>query len=263
MSTATLAEYVDGYETMFASYNDLCGRLTADQLAIRSLCPDWDLRGVVAHVVGVEDALDGWAPSTETPPPFAGVGAFAREVAQLSPAELAARVRAVTASRLGHLRSLAPEVVDAPSFTPTGVRTYGAFLQIRLFDMWVHARDIALPLGEAPAATGFVAETAVTEVAGSAGYIVGKKVGLPDGMSIVFRLDGGVRRDIAVRVDGRAAVVPEVAAPDVEVFADTETFVLLAAGRVDPQERIDSGRIRWQGDATWGERAARNLAFTM
>ncbi len=263
MSTPTLADYVSGYETMFAYYDELCGRLRADQLAVRSLCPDWDLRGVVAHVVGVEDALDGWAPSTENPPPFAGVGAFAHEVAGLSPTDLAARAGAVTASRLAHLRSLDADVVDAPSFTPTGIRTYRAFLQIRLFDMWVHARDIALPLGERLDDSGFVAETAVTEVAGSAGYIVGKKVGLPDGMSIVFHLDGGVRRDIAVRVDGRAAVVPDIENPDVEVFADTETFVLLAAGRVDPQERIDRGRISWQGDATWGERAARNLAYTM
>ena len=41
------------------------------------------------------------------------------------------------------------------------------------------------------------------------------------------------------------------------------TFVLLAAGRIDPQERIDTGRITWSGDAEWGERMARNLAYTM
>ena len=43
----------------------------------------------------------------------------------------------------------------------------------------------------------------------------------------------------------------------------SETFVMLACGRVDPQERIDSGRVTWRGDAAWGERAARSLRFTM
>lgn len=263
MSTSTLAEYVRGYEEMFTHYNALCGRLTPAQLAVRSLCPEWDVRAVIAHVMGVEQALVGWSPSTDAPPPFAAAAAFGREVADLSAAELAERVGAVTASRLGHLRSLDPSVLDAPSFTPTGVRTYGAFLQIRLFDLWVHARDIALPLGEQLDDGGFVAEAALTEVAGAAGYLVGKKIGLPDGMSLVFHIRGGAQRDIAVRVDGRAAVVDRVDDPDVEVTADVETFVLLAAGRVDPQERIDGGRISWRGDPTWGDRAARSLAYTM
>jgi hypothetical protein len=38
---------------------------------------------------------------------------------------------------------------------------------------------------------------------------------------------------------------------------------MLACGRVDPQERIDAGRISWSGDAAWGEKAAHNLRFTM
>jgi hypothetical protein len=38
---------------------------------------------------------------------------------------------------------------------------------------------------------------------------------------------------------------------------------MLAAGRVDPGERIAAGRISWTGDDEWGERAAHNLAYTM
>jgi len=263
MSTPSLAAYVEGHETMFAHYNDLCGRLTLEQLALQSLCPEWDVRAVIAHVIGVEHVLDGWTPSLEDPPPFGRLADFDRDVADLGPREFATRIGEVTASRLAHLRSLDPSVVDAPSFTPAGARTYGGFLQVRLFDLWVHARDIAIPMGERLDDTGFVTETALAEVAGAAGYIIGKKVGLPDGRSLVIHVGGGVERDIAVRVDGRAAVVDSVADPDVEVFADVETFLLLAAGRVDPQDRIDSGRISWRGDAEWGERTARGLAYTM
>jgi hypothetical protein len=104
---------------------------------------------------------------------------------------------------------------------------------------------------------------ALAEVAGAIGYIVGKKIGLPDGMSIVVHTTGGVESDLAVVVEGRAGAVDTVESPDVELTADVETFVMLAAGRIDPQAQIDAGTISWTGDAEWGERAARNLAYTM
>jgi hypothetical protein len=104
------------------------------------------------------------------------------------------------------------------------------------------------------------------EVDDSAGYIVGKKIGLPEGMSIVFQIrsaDGnGVERDIAVSVDGRATRVESVDSPDVTVTTDVRTFVMLAAGRIDPQEQIDAGKITWSGDDEWGRTAALNLAYT-
>ncbi|MCB0950734.1 MAG: maleylpyruvate isomerase family mycothiol-dependent enzyme [Mycobacterium sp.] len=256
-------DYIEVHADLFDHYNRLCERLTEEQLGIQSLCPDWDLRGVISHVIGVESVLDGWAPSAENPPPFGKLAAFQAEAAGLDRATLAGRVAEITASRLDHLRSMDPGIVDVPSITPAGIRTYGAFLQIRVFDMWVHARDIAIPMGEQLDNSGLAAEIALAEVAGSIGYIVGKKVGLPDGMSIVFHIGGGVERDLAVRVDSRAKVVEAVDSPDVEVNVDLETFMMLAAGRIDPQVQIDSGKITWSGDDQWGETAARKLAYTM
>ncbi len=110
--------------------------------------------------------------------------------------------------------------------------------------------------------TALAAGTALQEVVDSVGYIVGKKIALPDGKSIVFHVTGVGGRDVAVLVDGRATVVDSVEAPDVEVTADITTFMMLAAGRIDPQEQVDSGRISWAGDPEWGERAALNLAYT-
>jgi hypothetical protein len=136
-------------------------------------------------------------------------------------------------------------------------------MEIRVFDFWVHERDISTPLGRPTDDTGARAKIALAEVEGSLGYIVGKKVGLPDGRSIVFHLSGPLARDIAVVVDGRARVVERVTQADVEIWTDTLTFIQLACGRVDPQEPIDLGTILWRGDAELGERAARNLRFTM
>lgn len=263
MTNRTMADFVSAHEQLHATYTDWCRGFSADDLATQSLCPEWDVRGVVAHVIGVEAVLDDWEPSTESPPPFGKMGEFAAALADLDPGGVASKVAEVTASRLDHLRSMGAGAVDAPSITPTGVRTYGDFLRIRVFDLWVHAHDIAIPLGRTVAPATISSEMALDEVAGAIGYIVGKKVGLPDGMSAVVHVTGDAERDIAVVVDGKARAVDSVDDPDVELTADVETFVLLAAGRIDPRSRIDEGKITWSGDAEWGERMARNLAYTM
>jgi hypothetical protein len=95
------------------------------------------------------------------------------------------------------------------------------------------------------------------------GYIVGKKIGLPDGASIVFHLTGPVAADLSVVVDGRARVVGHLDQPDVELTTDTVTFIQLAGGRIDPQLQIDAGTVSWTGNAELGDRAARNLRFTI
>ena len=262
MTTATMSAYTEAHEGLFADYVALCTRLSDEEMATRSLCPDWDVRGVITHVIGVETVLAGWKPSVEVPPPFEVVATFEAEVSPLSKADFATRIAEVTASRLAELRALDDSVLTEPSLTPAGVATYGRFLQVRLFDLWVHWRDIAIPLGQATDDSGFAAEAALQEVDDAIGYIVGKKIGLPDGLSIVFHIQGGVERDIAAVVDGRAARVDSVDDPDVEVTTDVGTFVMLAAGRIDPQAQIDAGRISWTGNDEWGETAARNLAYT-
>ena len=70
-------------------------------------------------------------------------------------------------------------------------------------------------------------------------------------MSIAFHLDGAIQRDLFVAVDGRANVVDSVDDPTVSISADMRSFMMLACGRIDPQEEIDAGRISWTGDATW------------
>jgi hypothetical protein len=146
---------------------------------------------------------------------------------------------------------------------PTGPGTYGRFLAIRVFDFWVHERDITTPLGRVTDDTGVAAEIALAEVENSIGYIVGKKVGVADGKSIAFRLTGPIVREIDVAVDGRAKKVDHLDHPNVTLTTDSTTFIQLACGRIDPQIPIDSGAVTWKGDDELGDRAARNLRFTM
>ena len=259
----SLADYIDAHQLAFAELNALTEGLDIGQLATQSLCPDWDVRSCLGHVIGVEKAMTGWTPDPANLFDFGVAVAFDEELANLDPAGVAAAIRAVTDARTADLESLDPSVVDEPSMTPVGPQAYGNFLQIRVFDMWVHARDIALPLGIDLDDGGPTAAMALNEVHRSMGYIAGKLIGLEDDMSMTVNVTGGAARTIHVAVDGRAALVDSLDSPDLTLTADTETFVMLACGRIDPQQRIDAGRISWTGDDTWGEKAARSLRFTM
>jgi len=264
MSSRTRSQTIDNLESSYRAIEDLIGSLSDDEWSTQSLCPDWDARGVVGHLTAVEHALRGWRPtSVEDPLPFGAIAPFLTESRAWSNDRFGREVRDVFAARRAELAELSDEQFAAPCPTPVGPATYHRFMDIRVFDFWVHERDITTPLGRPTDDGGPAAESALDEVDGSIGYIVGKKIGLPEGMSIAFHVTGPAARDIYARVDGRATRVDHLDDPSVEVTADTLTFMQLACGRIDPQGAIDAGRITWTGDAEWGDKAARNLAFTM
>jgi uncharacterized protein (TIGR03083 family) len=248
----------------YYAIESLAGRMDATQWHAQSLCPDWDMRAVIAHLGMMERVMTGWLPqSADDPPPLNRIGPFYDEMAALDDAAFAARIGEIFTSRRADLAGLAEADLARQSWTPIGPRSYGGFLEMRIFDFWVHERDISTPLGWSSDNTGPRAEIALGQVEGSIGYIVGKKIGLPDGASIVFHLTGPVRRDLPVVVDGRARAVDHVDDPDVELTMDMVTFIQLAAGRIDPQRQIDAGLVTWTGKAQLGDRAARNLRFTI
>ena len=255
---------VESLEHCWSSLDDLVDQLTADQWATQSLCPEWTVRGVLVHLGAVEHMLLGEPPgSMPDALPFAKVGEWMESVAALSDREMLARYRHVIAARRAELSAMSDEDFDLPCMTPVGPGTYGRFMDVRVFDFWVHEQDIRVPLGFPGHEDGAAAEMAIAEVEASLGYIIGRKVGLPDGKSITIDLTGPVDRMFHVVVDGRAGQVAALDAADVTLRTDSTTFALLACGRIDPQGPIDAGRVTWEGDADWGERTARNLAFTM
>lgn len=250
-------------QACYASIETLCADLSDDEWRAQSLCPDWTVRDVVNHVTSIEAVITGWLPDdNSTPPPFEKAADFLRD-ADVDGAAYLEVVRAVYDRRRRDLAALSDADLERPSWTPVGPSSYRRFLDIRVFDFWVHERDITTPLGRKTDDTGIAAEIALAEVDGSLGYIVGKKVGLPDGKSITFNLTGPIARELHVAVDGRAKKVQHVDNPDVTLSTDSTTFIQLACGRIDPQAQIDCGAVSWKGDDELGDRAARNLRFTM
>jgi uncharacterized protein (TIGR03083 family) len=259
-----LARITGALEQSYVAIEKLCAVMSAAQWQAQSLCPDWTARGVVGHLASVEHMLAGWLPgSADELPPFDRVAAFTQQTAELDDTAFAARVTEVFGQRRADLAALTEEDLSRPSWTPVGPAGYGSFMAVRVFDFWVHERDITTPLGLPTDDGDARADMALAEVERSLGYIVGKKVGLPDGSGIVFHLTGPLRRDLYVAVDGRAKVVGHIEHPDVELSTDSLTFMQLACGRIDPQERIGAGLVSWTGNAELGDRAARNLRYTM
>ncbi|MDX2379274.1 MAG: maleylpyruvate isomerase family mycothiol-dependent enzyme [Acidimicrobiia bacterium] len=255
---------IESYEACWSSIDELLDELTGDQWETSSLCEGWTVRDVVTHLGAVEHMMSAEVPGSFTDGiPFDKVVRWMEDVKDLDDAALIERYRAVIAARRAELATYGPEVIDVPSMTPVGPKTYGRFLAIRVFDFWVHEQDMRVPLGLPGHEGGPAAELALDEIELSLPYIVGKKIGLPDGMGITIDLTGPVERTMHVKVDGRAGNVDSLDDPDVVLRADSLTFALLACGRIDPQRAIDEGRITWAGDDTWGEAAASNLAFTM
>ena len=261
MPTPSRLQLIDNLRSVFQSFGAVVDGLSDDQWRAQSLCPAWTIRDVVLHVTAIELALLGWRPGDDTP--FALMATIQPELQALSPAQLTQRYHEVTIARVAELTAMTDEEFAQPSLTPVGPGTYGRFMAIRCFDVWVHERDVRVPLGLGGDDSGTAAELALDEVHPSLGYIVGKKIGLADGQGIAIELTGPVSRRLLAKVDGRAARVDELPSPDVTLTMDSLTFMLLACGRIDPEKPLADGRVAVSGDVALGTHAAHNLAFTM
>jgi uncharacterized protein (TIGR03083 family) len=234
--------------------------------------PGWDVHDVVAHLVGTERMLAGSAlPSLPAGSAQADhvrndIGrvneAWAGALRNLSNADLLAEFRAVTAQRLNALTAMTPDDFDAPSWTPVGDATYGRFMQVRVFDCWMHEQDIRAAVGAGGHEDGDAARQALDEVVRALGYIIGKRGRAPDGCSVLISLSGPIRRDLHVVVQGRARVVDALeGAPTASLTLSSSLFLRLAGGREDVQAAL--AHIDLGGDLALARQLATNLAFTM
>ncbi len=234
--------------------------------------PGWDVHDVVAHLVGTERMLAGVAvptvPEAETSGPHVkneiarSNEAWVVTLRARTHAELLDDFRSVTAERLAALEALSDAEYDAPSWTPAGDATYGRFMEIRVFDSWMHEQDIRAAVGRPGHEAGPVAEQSVEEVVRALGYIVGKRAGVPAGSSVTLRLTGPVERTVHVAVDGRATVVDTLPGPaTAELALSSSLFMRLAGGRVPAEDELE--RIELSGDVALARQVASHLAFTI
>ena len=253
----------------WADIGDLMAGLDDEQWSLPAL-PGWDVHDVLAHMIGTERSLAG-ATFPDVP---TDLGSHVRnDIGKVNEAwicalrdrphaDLLADFRAVTAERLASLRQLSVDEFNAPSWTPAGNATYARFMQIRIFDCWMHEQDVRTAVQQPGNESGDVAERALDEVVLALGYIVGKRGRAPDGSSVLIRLTGPVERELAVQVDGRARVVEAIeGAPTATLTLSSTLFMRLAGGREYAETAL--GRIDLGGDQALALQLAANLAYTI
>ena len=238
----------------------------------RPALPGWDVHDVLAHLIGTERTLAG-AQHPDIPADGDAGEHVRNDIGRVNEAwivalrdrpdaDLLADFRAVTAERLASLRAMPAEEFYAPSWTPAGQATYARFMQIRIFDCWMHEQDIRAAVGTPGHEGGPVAEQALDEVVAAIGYIVGKRGRAPDGSSVRIRLTGPVERDLHVVVDGRARAVEAIdGEPTASLALSSSLFMRLAGGREDAEAAL--GRIELGGDPALARQLATNLAYTI
>jgi uncharacterized protein (TIGR03083 family) len=234
--------------------------------------PGWDVHDVLAHMVGTERMLDG----ATLPQVTAGhdaadhvrndIGkaneAWVVSLRDRSHAELLADFRAITATRLASLTAMSTEEFYRPSWTPAGDGTYGRWIEIRIFDCWMHEQDIRAAVGLPGNESGQAAEQSLAEVVGALGYIIGKRGKSPDGSSVLIRLTGPIERDLHVVTSGRAKVVAGLDGEATATIAmPSSLFLRLAGGRQDTAAAL--GEITLAGDVGLARQLATHLAFTI
>ena len=259
---------------VWASLGELLGDLTDEQWRLPSPLPGWSVQDNVSHIVGTEAMLAG------EPGPDVNIdrdvndhvrndiGAFNEQWVEslraVAPHEVLSKFRELTAARLDALEQMSVDEWNAESFTPAGKDTFGRFMQIRVFDCWLHEQDIRDAVGRPGHETGLAVEVVLDEMATALGFVVGKKASASAGQSVTFALtDGGaVVREVHVEVGERAAVVPALSGPaTVTLTMPIGVMTRRCAGRVGPDDLLDQVVI--DGDLSLASSILANQSYTI
>ncbi|MFM9499648.1 maleylpyruvate isomerase family mycothiol-dependent enzyme [Streptomyces galilaeus] len=263
---------VDALLEEWSAIDVLLSGATRAQWQLPSPCPGWSVHDLASHIIGAEAAA-AWEGSQTASTRSALIAlaqpecpdsndAWVRMLRTERPREVLRRLRTVIPIRETQLRSLTGEQLARQVPTPAGPRSYARYLQIRVFDCWMHEQDMRDALGRPGHDDGAPAELAVDEITETIGYLVAKRAQVPDGTTVVFDLQGPVERQIAVEVaGGRGRVVdPATGQATVTLQTRSNTLTRICGGRVTTEEAMRSVTIF--GDRHLGTRIVGALPYT-
>jgi uncharacterized protein (TIGR03083 family) len=270
------SEVLSGLFAVWDSLDALLDGLTEAEWLATSPLPGWDVKALVAHMIGTESFLAGIA----APQPDIDVSTlehvrndigamnecWVRHLSGESGADVLARFRDITSDRRKTLASMSAEEWDAVMPTPVGPETYGRFMRVRTFDCWMHEQDIREALSRPSsddALRGPASELSLDEIAATMGYVVGKRGKAPEGSRILFELTGPVARSLRVSVDGRAQLVDDFGGqePTATIRLDGLQFTRLSGGR--PMCPARARDVELGGDTDVASRVVENLNFVI
>jgi len=270
------AEVLSGLFAVWEDLEKLLADLSDGQWKTATALPGWSVQDVVSHIIGTESFLQG-LPAPDIDIDVSALGHVRNEIGAMneswvhsmrahSPEQMREELKAILHARRTALEDMSEQVWNEVTFTPAGPDSYGRFMRIRIFDCWMHEHDIRDAV-DAPASDRELATTtarlSLDEMAGSMGFVVGKRAGAPDGSRVAIELTGPLQRTIKVQVDGRAKVVEDFggADPTTTITIDGLLFTRLAGGRTPLAEHESD--IGFSGDDTVGRRVVENLNYVI
>jgi len=265
-------ELVDQLEQVWSSIAALGHELSEEEWKRPTEVPGWSVQDNLVHIYAMEAGLLGRPlERVEIPDDLPHVkNDIGRQNEMVvaarrdrTGAETLAEFEEITTARVAQLRAYGPDDFAAESWTPVGPGTVRDLLPFRVFDSWVHEQDMRRATGRPGNLESDAAAAALERVIGAMPYVIGKKAGAPEGATVVFALDGPLGRTVAIGVEGGRAKPLDAAAeqPTVRLATDTETFVRLGCGRVDPDAVVAAGAVRIDGDDLLGGRIVEAMNF--
>ena len=257
----------------WASLRSTLGSLDYAQWNLHSGLPGWTVRDVVSHLVGFERQwFMGEQPAVEPldprPPHVHNDLAADNERwvtlwATQEPASMLDRFDKMVQTRKRQLfdTMMSSDGFDTQVHTFRGDVAYRDTLPIRIADATTHHIDVrrACGLSWAPESPGV--EMLRSQMIGALPRVSSKQAALPDGTVVALSLFGSFSVTATVLVDaGRGRSVMAGEHPPVAALTmHDETFVLVTTGRIDPNQAVESGKIKLRGD----EAIARQFAAAL
>jgi len=270
MSQSRPEPVVDALDEVWRSTADACRDLSDDDWERPTDCPGWTVRDNLSHLIGIERMLLGEpVPAFEGPMPEHvrnPIGesneAWVAERRHRPGGTVLAEFEEVTARRVDELRAMDPERFEVVGWSPVGQVPYREFMDVRVLDSWAHEQDVRRAVGRPGGRGGAGESVTLRRSAGAMGYVVAKKVGAPDGTSVVWEVRGPVPLTVAVVVEGGRgrAVDRAPTVPSVRLELDAETFCRLGLGRIRADE-LAPGSVDLAGDEGLGRRLLAQMAF--
>jgi uncharacterized protein (TIGR03083 family) len=150
-----------------------------------------------------------------------------------------------------------------PTMSPAGEIPYGEFMEMRVFDTWVHEQDMRRAAGIPGHLEGPIPAFCFEYISESLLVVVGKRAKPPEGSAVAFEIAGRPARRVVVAIRDAWAHQDDGASPDTTLGMEFQTYMCLMTGRWDSHDAVASGAVVLEGDRAVGERvvASMNVLF--
>ncbi len=232
-------------------------------------CPGWSIKDNFAHVIGTELSLLGMAtPNSDqidrsiVKNPIGEMNQqWIESMRGWSKREVLDKLAWVAKERKAAIEKMDQEEFMKLGPSPVGEAPYARFMQIRIFDCYMHEQDIRQAASLDFYDQGGAAEVSLHESISGMGFVVGKKAKAEKGSVVRFRITGGQQSAFDVVVQEKATLDFNLTSePTTTLEVGFIEFTRLIGGRKDGGADYES-RIKVSGDLELGSRVVGSLNF--